>query len=157
MGRDGWIGLGLLAFCGWLYSNLGKILANPLVPIGPAFYPRFLLLLIIILSLSLVLQGLLVSSRKIKGERRAFHLWPKKYQPTLLSFVVFGLYVLLLPKIGFLLSTTLFAAALQWLLGPPLWRRVPGSALLGVGTSLVAYLAFELYLRVLLPRGSWLQ
>ena len=157
MGRDGWIGLGLLGCSGWLYSHLGKIPANPLVPIGPAFYPRFLLLLIIILSLSLILQSLLVYGRGKKTEKIAFDLWLKNYQPTLLSFFIFGLYVLLLPKLGFLLSTTLFVAALQWLLGEPLWRRLPGSALLGVGTSLIAYLAFELYLRVLLPRGSWLQ
>ena len=157
MGRDGWIGLGLLGFSGWLYSNLGKIPANPLVPIGPTFYPRFLLLLIIILSLILILQSLLVTSREKSAEKRAFPLWLKNYQPTLLSFFIFGLYVLLLPKLGFLLSTTLFVAALQWLLGKPLWRRLPGAALLGVGTSLIAYLAFELYLRVLLPRGSWLQ
>jgi hypothetical protein len=157
MGRDGWIGLGLLAFSGWLYGNLGKIPANPLVPIGPAFYPRFLLLLIIILSVILILQSLLVYGRGKKREKIAFHFWLRNYQPTLLSFFVFALYVLLLPRLGFLLSTTLFVAALQWLLGPPLWRRLPGSALLGLGTSLIAYLAFELYLRVLLPRGSWLQ
>ena len=157
MGRDGWIGLGLLAFSGWLYSNLGEITANPLVPIGPAFYPRFLLLLIAILSLSLVLQSLLVYGRGGGKAKTAIHLWLKDYQPTLFSFFIFGLYVLLLPKLGFLLSTMLFVAALQWLLGPPLWRRLPRSALLGFGTSLIAYLVFELYLRVLLPRGSWIQ
>jgi len=157
MGRDGWIGLGLLAFSGWLYSNLGKIPANPLVPIGPAFYPRFLLLLILILGLSLVLQSLLVSSKEKKRERIASRLWLKNYQTTLLGFFIFGLYVLLLPKLGFLISTTLFVAGLHWLLGPPLWRRLPASVLLGLGTSLIAYLVFELYLRVLLPRASWLQ
>jgi len=157
MGRDGWIGLGLLGFSGWLYSNLGKIPANPLVPIGPAFYPRFLLLLIILLSLILILQCLLVYGRGKKREEIAFRLWLKNYQPTLLSFFIFGLYVLLLPKLGFLLSTMLFVTALQWFLGPPLWQRLPRSALLGLGTSFIAYLVFELYLRVLLPRGSWIQ
>lgn len=156
MGRDGWIGLGLLAFSGWLYSNLGKIPGNPLVPIGPAFYPRFLLLLTITLSLSLVVQSLVVESKQRKEEKTGFHLQLKNYQPPLLSFFIFGFYVLLLPKLGFLVSTTLFVSALQWVLGPPLWRRLPGSVLLGLGTSLIAYLVFELYLRVLLPRGSWL-
>jgi len=156
MGRDGWIGLGLLAFSGWLYSNLGKIPANPLVPIGPAFYPRFLLLVILVLSLGLIVQSLLLSGKEGGSEKIAPRIALKKYRPTLLGFFIFGLYVLLLPKLGFLLSTTLFVAGLQWLLGPPRWQRLAGSAVLGLGTALFAYLVFELYLRVLLPRGSWL-
>jgi hypothetical protein len=153
MGRDGWIGLGLLVFTGWLYSTLGKIPANPLVPISPAFYPRFLLILTFLLSLALVVQDL---SGQIKRERGTYTNWLKPYQPTLLCFGVFGLYVLLIPKLGYLLSTILFVSSLQWLLGQPLWRRLPGSLLIGIGTSLVTYMVFEKYLHVFLPRGTWL-
>ncbi len=156
MGRDGWIGLGLLVFSGWLYSNLGKIPANPLVPIGPDFYPRFLLLLTILLSLALVIQDLLAHRKEKRKEKIASKSWLKNYQPTLLSFSVFGFYVLLLPKLGYLLSTSLFVAGLQWLLGKPLLRRLPGSLLIGIGTSIITYMVFETYLHVFLPRGSWL-
>ena len=157
MGRDGWIGVGLLGFSVWLYSNLGKIPANPLVPIGPDFYPQFLLILTIVLSLALVIQDLLAhkKEKRIK-EKIAFKSWLKNYQPTLLSFSVFGFYVLLLPKLGYLLSTSLFVAGLQWLLGKPLLRRLPGSLLIGIGTSIITYMVFETYLHVFLPRGSWL-
>lgn len=155
MGRDGWIGVGLLVFSGWLYSNLGKIPANPLVPIGPAFYPRFLLLLTLLLSLALVVQDVLAHLKQEKKEKGAFINW-LNYQSTLLSFAVFGAYVLLIPKLGYLLSTILFVTALQWLLGKPLWRRLPGSLSIGIGTSLITYVIFEKYLHVFLPRGSWL-
>ncbi len=155
MGRDGWIGLGLLAFSGWLYSNLGEIPANPLVPIGPAFYPRFLLLVTLLLSLALVVQDVLAHLKQEKKEKGAFINW-LNYQSTLLSFAVFGAYVLLLPQLGYLLSTILFVTALQWLLGKPLWRRLPGSLSIGIGTSLITYLIFEKYLHVLLPRGTWI-
>lgn len=155
MGRDGWIGVGLLVFSGWLYSNLGKIPANPLVPIGPAFYPRFLLLLTLLLSLALVVQDVLAHLKQEKKEKGAFINW-LNYQSTLLSFAVFGAYVLLIPKLGYLLSTILFVTALQWLLSKPLWRRLPGSLSIGIGTSLITYMIFEKYLHVFLPRGSWL-
>ncbi|MEK6600892.1 MAG: tripartite tricarboxylate transporter TctB family protein [Candidatus Binatota bacterium] len=155
MGRDGWIGVGLLAFSGWLYANLDKIPANPLVPIGPAFYPRFLLLLTLLLSLALVVQDVLAHLKQEKKEKGAFINW-LNYQSTLLSFAVFGAYVLLIPKLGYLLSTILFVTALQWLLGKPLWRRLPGSLSIGIGTSLMTYVIFEKYLHVFLPRGSWL-
>jgi len=156
MGRDGWIGVGLLIFSGWLYSNLGNIPANPLVPIGPAFYPRFLLLITILLSLILVVQALLVHRKETEPAGQAARASVKNYQPTLLTFSVFALYVLLLPRLGYLLSTILFVAALRWFLGAAILRRLPGSLLLGVGTSVVTYFVFEKYLHVLLPRGTWL-
>ena len=156
MGRDGWIGVGLLAFCGWLYANLQKIPANPLVPIGPAFYPRIILLLTILLSLILVIQGLVAHRREKNKESTSSESWLKKYRPTLLAFLVFGLYVLLLPRLGYLLSTVMFVTALQWLLGAPSLRRLPGSLVVGVGTSLVTYMVFEKYLHVFLPKGIWL-
>ena len=156
MSRDGWIGLGLLIFAGWLYSNLGKISPNPFVPIGPAFYPRVLLLLTLILSLSLVAQDVLAQGKEKKERKAASADWFKHYQPTLLGFAAFGIYVLLLPGLGYLLSTILFVASLQWLLGKPSLRRLPGSVSVGIGTSVITWLIFEKYLYVLLPRGSWL-
>jgi putative tricarboxylic transport membrane protein len=159
MGRDGWIGVGLLAFSGWLYANLHKIPANPLVPIGPALYPRIILLLTILLSLILVIQGLVApqtDQTEKNKESTSSESWLKKYRPTLLAFLVFGLYVLLLPKLGYLLSTVMFVTALQWLLGAPSLRRLPGSLVVGVGTSLATYVVFEKYLHVFLPKGTWL-
>ena len=156
MGRDGWTGLGLLILSGWLYSDLGKIPSNPLVPIGPAFYPRFLFLLILALSLVLVVRDLISRPRSEGKERSSLKTWLKSYQATLISFLVFTLYVLLLPKLGYLLSTFLFVSALHWLLGMPRWRRLAGSLVLGIATSLITYLIFESYLRVFLPIGTWL-
>jgi putative tricarboxylic transport membrane protein len=154
MSRDGWIGVGLLFICGWLYTHLDRIPANPLVPIGPGFYPWLLLLIILALALALVLQDLLARDRK--KERTTITNRLQEYQPTLLSFCLFLLYVLLLPKLGFLFATILFVSSLQWLLGKPVWRRLPGSLLIGIGTSVVTYWVFEKYLHVFLPRGAWL-
>jgi putative tricarboxylic transport membrane protein len=154
MRRDGWIGFGLLLLCGWLYTRLDEIPANPLVPIGPAFYPQLLLLVTFALSFVLVLQALI--ARGEKKARARFSQWLKDYQRPLLCFGVFSLYVLLLPKLGFLFSTILFVAGLQWLLGQPRWRRLPGSLLVGIGTAVITYWVFEKYLYVFLPRAAWL-
>lgn len=154
MSRDGWIGVGLVFFCGWIYANLDKIPANPLVPIGPAFYPRLLLLIIVALSFTLVLQDFV--GHREKNKRVRFRDWLKEYQPVLLSFCLFFLYVLLLPKLGFIFASILFVSSLQWLLGPPLWRRLAGSLLIGIGTAVITYWIFEKYLYVFLPRAAWL-
>ena len=43
IGRDGWAGLVVLAFCAVLYWLTLGLKGNPLVPIGPAFYPRIVI------------------------------------------------------------------------------------------------------------------
>jgi hypothetical protein len=69
---------------------------------------------------------------------------------------VFGAYVFLLPWLGFRIATFLFVAALQVVLeklqGRRGWTVVIIAALT---TVIVTYLAFDIYLSVLLPRGRW--
>ena len=43
IGRDGWAGLVVLAFCAVLWWLTLGLKDNPLVPIGPGFYPRIVL------------------------------------------------------------------------------------------------------------------
>ena len=67
-----------------------------------------------------------------------------------------GLYVGALPFIGFRIATFLFVAGLQATLEPP--RTVKAWLLMGITalvTTAVAYVVFERYLQVFLPRGRW--
>jgi hypothetical protein len=74
----------------------------------------------------------------------------------LLTFILFGLYVFLLPGLGFRIATFLFVIALEVSLE---WPRSPKHWLLAivvaVATSWACHLVFEDYLSVLLPRGTW--
>jgi hypothetical protein len=78
------------------------------------------------------------------------------YPLVLASFVVFGLYVLLLPWLGFGVSTLLFMIALQAVLEwPQSWKRWALVVVIALATTIGCVLAFEDYLSVLLPRGIW--
>lgn len=156
MSRDGWIGIGILLGCAWLYGDLKNIPENPFVPVGPAFYPRLLIGLLAGLSLVLVLQHLLRRKQRSEEKPVSSAEWRRSYGPTLVSFAAFFLYVLLLPVLGYRASTLLFVAGLHWLLGPRQWRRLSASLGLGLATSLATYLVFETYLHVFLPRGYWI-
>jgi hypothetical protein len=155
MSRDGWIGIGIILGCAWLYGDLENVPENPFVPIGPAFYPRLLIGLLAGLSAVLVLQDLL-RPRPGSEEKAVSPAEWRRYGPTLVSFAAFFLYVLLLPVLGYRTSTLLFVGGLHWLLGPLKWRRLPASLGLGLATSLATYLVFERSLRVFLPRGYWI-
>jgi hypothetical protein len=72
------------------------------------------------------------------------------------SFLTIAVYIVLLPLLGFRISTVLFVFVFQIVL------ERPGSALtllrqavVGLGAAAVTYLVFNEYLAVLLPRGSW--
>ena len=150
LSRDGWGGLVVFATSLSLFWATLGLKSNPLVPIGPGFYPRIVLGITLVLSLWLVLADL--KSKQIKVEKSE----DLNYALVVLQFAVFGLYCGALHFLGFRLATALYVAAANAILDPPRgakgWGRV---LLLAVLTALVSHLIFERYLLVLLPRGSW--
>ena len=149
LSRVGWAGLAALAASLVLFALTLGLKPNPLVPIGPGFYPR------VVLGLSAVLAAALIAfdlySIKQPGEGAK-----PNHALVLLVFVVFGIYISLMPGLGFRISTFFFVAALQSLLEPPKgvkgWVIVLATALI---TTLATHVLFERYLSVLLPRGRW--
>jgi hypothetical protein len=150
LSKDGWGGLVVAAaslFLFWLTLGLKD---NPLVPIGPGYYPRIVLGVTAAFALALVVIDLL-TPRRAPGPREKLN-----YALVVEMFVVFGLYVGALPYVGFRISTFVYVAASNALLDPPrsakTWARVLAVSLI---TTVVVYYAFERYLTVLLPRGRW--
>jgi hypothetical protein len=78
------------------------------------------------------------------------------YPLVLLAFFVFTAYVVLLPYLGFRISTFLFLVAMPVALERPTTRgRWISVLLLAAIATVAAYIVFERYLHVLLPRGRW--
>lgn len=161
LGRDGIAGLVCLAISLWLLL-LTRGLPPPLmVPIGPAFYPRVVLSFMAVLSVVLIGVDLAAARRRraepaaVAAEAKAPEAHPN-YTLVLATFIVFGLYIAVLPELGFRISTVLFMAALQVTLEwPRSWKRWLLVAAIAVATTAICVLAFEDYLSVLLPRGRW--
>lgn len=158
--RDTIAGLICLALCLFMLYLTRGLPQSSLVPIGPDFYPRIVLGITAFLSALLVVIDMLSARR----ERDAGHVEPptppqaaapKNYKLVTLTFIIFGLYVALLPWFGYRISTFLFVATLQPLLERPQslrgWIIVLVTA---AATALVSFIVFEQYLQVLLPRGT---
>jgi putative tricarboxylic transport membrane protein len=145
--RDGVAGLACLAGSLLLLWGSRSLPQPALVPIGPGFYPRILFGVTAALSAALLVFDL--CRRRQPSERP-----PVNYRLVLLTFLIFSIYVFLLPLLGYRVSTVLFVAVLQATLEPPGsargWVLVAVSAL---ACMLVTYYVFEAYLNVLLPRG----
>jgi putative tricarboxylic transport membrane protein len=151
VGRDAVAGIVCLAIslvC--LYFSFG-LPQLPLVPVGPGFYPRIVLVFMAVLSVILIAQG--VMARRPAARTAAPGAG---YRLVGLVFAVFGAYAVALPLLGYRIATVLFVAALQVVLDRP--RDARGwvvLAVIAVATSAATYLVFDTYLTVLLPRGAW--
>jgi putative tricarboxylic transport membrane protein len=149
LSKDGWGGLAVLAASLFLFALTLGLKDNPLVPIGPGYYPRIVLAITAAFALALVVSDLFTEKKPRARE-------PLNYLLVLEMFAVFGLYVGALPYVGFRISTFFYLAATNALLDVPRsaksWARVLAVALI---TTVVVYYVFERYLTVLLPRGRW--
>jgi putative tricarboxylic transport membrane protein len=149
LSRDGWGGLAVVAASLLLFGLTLDLKPNPLVPIGPGFYPRMVLGLAALLAAALVVSDLVRKTAPAVREKAA-------YAAVVLHFAVFGVYAVALPWVGFRVATFAYVAATNALLDVPRsargWLRV---AILALATVLATYYAFEHYLLVLLPRGRW--
>jgi len=152
IGRDGWAGVVVLALCAILYWLTLGLKGNPLVPIGPEFYPRIVIGITAAFAALLVVADFLARG-KIRPPRAAAK---PNYVLVASTFAVFGVYVAALPYLGFRLATVLYVAATAALLARPRgatgWAKV---LVLAVITAAATYFVFERYLSVLLPRGKW--
>jgi len=149
LSKDGWGGLVVLAASLFLFALTLGLKDNPLVPIGPGYYPRIVLGVTAVLAFALVITDLLhpQAARAAEG---------LNYLLVVQTFVVFGLYVGALPFIGFRISTFLYVAASNALLDAPKGARGWGRVVLVAAlTTVIVYYVFERYLTVLMPRGRW--
>lgn len=158
LSRDTLAGLICLALSLWLLYLTRGLPRNPLVPVGPDFYPRIVLALMAVFSALLVIADMIAGWRKNSAPATpsAVPAGARNYALVGVTFTVFAAYVFLLPVLGYRVATFLFVAALQIVLERPRsgrrWIVVVTAAL---ATVIVTYLAFESYLSVLLPRGTW--
>lgn len=150
LSRDGWAGLVVLATSLVLFWQTLGLKGTALVPVGPGFYPRIVLGLTGAFAALLVVLDVLDKSKPASKDSGA------DYRAVVLHFVLFGIYVGVMPGLGFRIATFLYVAAANAFMAPPSkpmhWLRV---VLLALGTAVATYLAFDVYLTVLLPRGRW--
>jgi hypothetical protein len=150
LSRDGWGGLAVLAASLFLFALTLGLKDNPLVPIGPGYYPRIVLAVTAVFAFALVVMDLLARQRPAGAAEKL------NYLLVIEMFAVFGLYVGALPYLGFRISTFLYVAATNALLDVP--RNAKNGArvlLVALITTVVVYYVFERYLTVLMPRGRW--
>ncbi|ERL52318.1 hypothetical protein BJB45_10145 [Halomonas huangheensis] len=119
---------------------------------GSAMFPQILLGVIAILSVLILVRSLFNSDSPQARERRTAMQWLRQNGAVLSLFAFFGLYALVLPVLGYLVSTMAFmVASLALLLGVDTRRK--WAINLGVSVTLASliYVIFHFGLNIWLP------
>lgn len=153
--RDCMNAIFILVFCGFAYYETLSIAPPVLGKTGAALFPNIVIGVVVFLDLCFLITSIL----RIKKEKNtkldlSVKKWLKENKKVLLTFVIFGIYVLLLGYIGYIISTMLFLFAVYLLLAQKsqkLWKVGLGI----ISLTLIIFFIFQDVLSVFLPTGIW--
>jgi len=141
----------------WLMVSLAIIVGSSAYPIGtfshpgPSFLPLSCGLIMAVLSALIFFQAMAAGREKGKRREPFFTArWPKLAAAL---FILFG-FTFLLDSLGYILMTFIFMFFALKVVEPVKWRTALLEAVLAAGAS---YALFEWWLKVPLPKGTWLR
>lgn len=129
---------------GFFYAQTYQFPKVKLEEIGPAVMPRIYAAILFILGGIVVVQGLMAKKREEEENEKTLGY-------AVISMVFVLVFLILIPVIGFYISTALLVVGLL------LFSKVRNYILLisvPVGTVLFIYVCFEKLLKVAIPAGS---
>lgn len=118
--------------------------------LGSMFLPRLVAVFILLFSGTIGIQGLLSLARKEKRLPTEF-IDTTGFLGVGIYFAIFILYWLIVPHLGFLVTTPFIIFAIAYLLGGRSWLPI---AAISIITPLLIYYGCSQYLRVFLPTWS---
>ena len=126
----------------------------PYETMGPALFPRILLVALFPLCTILFVKSFLGDMRARPEALRPFAEWFQDYRNVLASYALFFMFALALPWAGYVASGFVFLLFMQVLLGPKSWATVPQYFAVTIGVLVALYVLFRVVLLVLLPEGE---
>lgn len=121
--------------------------------LSPATWPRLIIVILGLLSVIYFIQSLRFPAVKTPdAERQTLPAFFSYWRNVFYVFIIFGLYLLVLPYLGMLIGNMLFSLVLLTALGG--WRPIILHACVALMASGGMWLLFTYVLDVFLPRGS---
>lgn len=153
--RDTITALLLLVLCGVLFWQTFYIREVPFSQVGSEVWPRFVLLLLTILSVIYLFRSMTEQPSQI--EPFSFEGWLRKYRNPLICFAMFFVFLLALPYLGMLVAGILFVFITQSILGGWQPSQLAKHAVISILSVGGMWAVFTFALGVLLPAGEFFQ
>lgn len=150
------IGALLVTFVTVLFVVSFGLPPAPYGTMGPALFPRFILIALFPMCLALLVKGAVrdFREREIKREMGTFAEWFDNYRNVLAIYLFFFLFAWAVPWTGYLVAGFAFLMLAQLALGPKGWGKVPQFLAVSLGVLAGVYFIFRVVLLVLLPEGE---
>ena len=143
-------GLVGMAFSAYAFIQTLGFRKFPLVPIGPEFFPRYLSAGLFTCSLILIIQALLSKPKKNEAKAPTISPFDKGMQRLFVGIAIIIVYAICWEPVGFVIATPPAMIAIMLLLG---YRRYVMMVIFSLGTTLVIFGAFRIFLNVNMPLG----
>ncbi|WP_085522723.1 tripartite tricarboxylate transporter TctB family protein [Tuberibacillus sp. Marseille-P3662] len=145
----------ILVFCGFVYFETLSISAPAFGKTGGAFFPKIVISIVALLGICLLINSLFRMKKETTDKLNlSIPKLIKENKKVLLTFIIFGTYVVLLGLIGYIISTMLFLMTLYLLLTP----KIQKVWIVGLGyivLTLIVFFIFQNILSVFLPKGTF--
>ncbi len=152
LNRDAITAILLLVLCGVFFWQTFNIREVPFSQVGAEVWPRVVLVLLTILNLVYLFKS--VTEPRPQAEPLSIKGILRKYKNPIICFVMFFLFMLVLPYLGMLVSGILFVFITQTLIGGASPRYLLVHALIAVLAVGGMWAIFTFGLRVILPVGD---
>lgn len=133
-----------------LFSIAGYLVANEfgggekLGSFGPSFFPKLVLILLAILSISLLIKGIV----SLKTDKTKIKFNARKVIRVIIYIILLIIYINLFFITGFIISTIFFLIIGQYLFGTRNWFKIIGISII---TPIILYYFFTVLFNIPLP------
>jgi len=152
------IALFLIGICAFLYVNTYQIPLPRFEILGSAFFPRFLLVAIIIFNIISIIVHIIKIKKYLSANEKLMTESQSQAKKTQNSRVIFtiialGLYILIISttEISYFLLTAVFIFLYGCYLASWKWKNILPIACVSAGTTTIIYLIFGKLLKVFFP------
>lgn len=153
--RDAINAVVVMMFCGLAYYGTLQIPVRGAAKTEADFFPKIIIGLLLFLAICLLTHAI-YTMMKHRQDEQAKTDWKallKDNRKVIITFLIFGVYILLLQEVGYFISSIAFLFALYLFLTPGRKRYITGI----VGSVLITvilFLIFQYGLSVYLPEGN---
>lgn len=153
MNRDTLVATFLLVFCGGAFALSFAIPETTYSSISAAAWPRFVIVIVTLLSLIYLGESLRDQEAPRLGAGGGVSAFMHKYATAIACYVIFALFVLAVPYLGMLVAGVLFVFAMLSAVGERSLRHHLMHLAISVGTVAGLWVIFTYGLNVMLPAG----
>ncbi len=154
--RDLILGVVMLLFSSFYLFNAQQIKTRPKLTPGYAsakIMPTLLGVILLVLSIICIIQGISKLKSSVQESDSSRKLDRGDILAVVYTFAVIIGYILIMPTLGFILSTIIYLFLQMIILAPPEKRNYGLFAIVTVVFTAFVFVAFRIGLQQLLPRG----